>query len=127
MNKRLRFLPILSAFLAGVLSLSAADRPNILYLYVDDMGWGSIGPNGQAARRAANKPSVRTPNLDRLAAGGVNFLLCSLLRNDLVEVARKRGGELRATFTQALVGKGTRLAEAAVFVVQELRPARGVG
>lgn len=48
-------------------------RPNILYFYVDDMGWGSIGPNGQAARRADGLPSVRTPHLDRLAADGLNF------------------------------------------------------
>ncbi len=48
-------------------------RPNILYLYVDDMGWGSIGPNGQSARRAKSLPYVRTPNLDRLAKQGVNF------------------------------------------------------
>ena len=48
-------------------------RPNILYFYVDDMGWGSIGPNGQAARREKNLPYVRTPNLDRLAWQGVNF------------------------------------------------------
>ncbi|QEF98215.1 Arylsulfatase [Stieleria maiorica] len=50
-----------------------APRPNILYFYVDDMGWGSIGPNGQSERRAKNLPSVRTPNLDRLAAQGLNF------------------------------------------------------
>ena len=50
-----------------------AERPNILYFYVDDMGWGSIGPNGQAARRAKQQPSVRTPNLDELAARGINF------------------------------------------------------
>ncbi len=50
-----------------------APRPNILYLYVDDMGWGSLGPNGQAARKAAGLPSVLTPNLDRLAAESVNF------------------------------------------------------
>lgn len=48
-------------------------RPNILYFYVDDMGWGSIGPNGQAARKARNQPYVRTPNLDRLADQGINF------------------------------------------------------
>jgi len=48
-------------------------RPNILYFYVDDMGWGSIGPNGQAARKAKNLPYVRTPNLDRLAKHGINF------------------------------------------------------
>lgn len=50
-----------------------ASRPNILYFYVDDMGWGSIGPNGQAERRAKGLPYVRTPNIDRLAAAGVNF------------------------------------------------------
>ncbi len=64
-------------------------RPNILYFYVDDMGWGSIGPNGQAARRAQNLPSVRTPNLDALAAQGVNFTrgygchVCSPARSSL--------------------------------------------
>ncbi len=57
-------------------SASAADptsRPNILYFYVDDMGWGSIGPNGQAARKEAGKPFVKTPNLDKLASQGINF------------------------------------------------------
>ena len=48
-------------------------RPNILYFYVDDMGWGSIGPNGQLARQAKGLPYVRTPNLDRLARQGLNF------------------------------------------------------
>lgn len=50
-----------------------SSRPNILYFYVDDMGWGSIGPNGQAKRKAKNLPYVRTPNLDRLASQGINF------------------------------------------------------
>ena len=48
-------------------------RPNILYLYVDDMGWGAIGPNGQLARQAKGLPYVRTPNLDLLARQGLNF------------------------------------------------------
>ena len=48
-------------------------RPNILYFYVDDMGWGSIGPNGQWEREAKGLPYVRTPNLDQLARSGVNF------------------------------------------------------
>ncbi|MGI9242584.1 MAG: sulfatase-like hydrolase/transferase [Verrucomicrobiales bacterium] len=66
------------AILLGVIAtapLLAAPpaRPNILYFYVDDMGWGSIGPNGQAQRRAKGLPYVRTPNLDRLAARGINF------------------------------------------------------
>lgn len=69
-------LQIIASFvLAGVISTTAAQpsRPNILYFYVDDMGWGSIGPNGQTERKARGLPYVLTPNLDRLAAAGVNF------------------------------------------------------
>ena len=62
--------------LLSILSASvgfSAERPNILYLSSDDLGWGSIGPNGQSERKADGKPYVLTPNLDRLAAAGVNF------------------------------------------------------
>lgn len=62
-----------STFFYLTLITQAAERPNILYLYVDDMGWGSIGPNGQATRKAEGKPYVLTPHLDRLAEQGVNF------------------------------------------------------
>jgi len=58
---------------AAQVAATEAARPNILYFYADDMGWGSIGPNGQAARKAENLPYVRTPHLDRLAAEGINF------------------------------------------------------
>lgn len=69
---------LIIAFLSGqpFFSIARAEevkRPNILYFYVDDMGWGSIGPNGQADRRAQGLPYVRTPNLDALARSGVNF------------------------------------------------------
>ncbi len=64
---------ILSATRASSLAAAEAERPNILYFYVDDMGWGSIGPNGQAERKANNQPYVRTPCLDQLAAQGINF------------------------------------------------------
>ncbi|MBT7583407.1 MAG: sulfatase-like hydrolase/transferase, partial [Kordiimonadaceae bacterium] len=43
----------------------APDKPNIIILYVDDLGYGDIGVNGATA--------VQTPNIDRLAAGGLNF------------------------------------------------------
>ena len=70
--KRPTFFACSITFLLACLSLDAK-RPNILYLYVDDLGWGSIGPNGQADRRALGEPYVMTPNLDRLAAVGINF------------------------------------------------------
>ncbi len=69
--KSLLFLIVLFSAASGI--AADAPRPNILYFYVDDMGWGSIGPNGQAERRAKGLPNVQTPNLDRLAAEGLNF------------------------------------------------------
>ena len=44
----------------------AADRPpNVLFILADDLGYGDIGAFGQK--------SIRTPHLDRLAAGGMRF------------------------------------------------------
>ena len=40
-------------------------KPNIIIIYADDLGYGDIGVNGAVG--------VETPNIDRLAAGGVNF------------------------------------------------------
>ena len=39
-------------------------RPNVVVLFVDDLGWKDIGCYGGPAK---------TPTLDRLAAGGVRF------------------------------------------------------
>ncbi|MDF1752027.1 MAG: sulfatase-like hydrolase/transferase [Verrucomicrobiales bacterium] len=65
---------ILASFLALITGHSEdAPRPNILYFYVDDMGWGSIGPNGQSNRRSTGLPNVKTPTIDQLAAEGINF------------------------------------------------------
>jgi arylsulfatase A-like enzyme len=50
----------------GLLGLSLArspqDRPNIVMLFVDDLGYGDLGFTGH--------PTTSTPNLDRLAYGG---------------------------------------------------------
>lgn len=41
-----------------------AEKPNILFLVADDLGWGDVGWHGS---------SIRTPNLDRLAATGLEL------------------------------------------------------
>jgi len=69
------------------LPAQATRRPNILNFYADDMGWGSIGPNGQDDRRASGLANVLTPNIDRLAEQGINFqraygcMVCSPARS----------------------------------------------
>ncbi|MEW4452412.1 arylsulfatase [Bremerella sp. JC817] len=44
----------------------AADRPNIVILYADDMGYGDLHANNPDSK-------IPTPNLDRLASEGMRF------------------------------------------------------
>ncbi|MEW6303473.1 MAG: arylsulfatase [Verrucomicrobiota bacterium] len=44
---------------------TASQRPNIVFLLADDLGYGDIGAFGQT--------KIRTPNLDRLAADGMKL------------------------------------------------------
>jgi arylsulfatase A-like enzyme len=41
------------------------DKPNIIYILADDLGYGDIGAYGQT--------KIETPNIDRLAASGMMF------------------------------------------------------
>lgn len=43
----------------------ADERPNILFIFADDWGWGDLGCHGH--------PYVKTPNIDRLAREGTDF------------------------------------------------------
>jgi arylsulfatase A-like enzyme len=45
---------------------AAGERPNIVVILADDFGWGSLGCYGAP-------PTLRTPNLDRLAREGRRF------------------------------------------------------
>jgi arylsulfatase A-like enzyme len=42
-----------------------AERPNILFIYADDWGWGDLACHGH--------PHLKTPNLDRIAKEGTDF------------------------------------------------------
>jgi len=42
-----------------------APRPNIVFIFADDWGWGDLSCHGH--------PYLKTPNLDRLAAEGIDF------------------------------------------------------
>ena len=54
------FLALLVAFAA-----SAARPPNIVIILADDLGYGDLGCYGH--------PTIKTPNLDRMAAEGLRF------------------------------------------------------
>lgn len=44
---------------------SASTKPNIIIIYADDLGYGDVGAYGATA--------LKTPNMDKLAAGGRRF------------------------------------------------------
>ena len=65
-------VPLLSSlFAVWLLSLGQAfaqsnsERPNIILMMADDLGWGDTGYNGH--------PFLNTPHLDRMSAEGVTF------------------------------------------------------
>jgi arylsulfatase A len=69
------------AFIAAAAVPAAEERPakpNIVLIFIDDMGYGDIGPFGNT--------KVKTPHLDRLAAEGMKFTsfyatpVCSMSR-----------------------------------------------
>jgi arylsulfatase A-like enzyme len=68
LSRQLLKVPLVA--LAGLLLLfggggSAAAQPNIVLIYVDDLGFGDLGSYGH--------PVIQTPNIDALAADGLRF------------------------------------------------------
>jgi len=82
--KRREFLRACGVGLLGLsrLALGAEEKPNIVLIMADDLGYECLGCDGGT--------SYHTPNLDRLAAGGVRFSnafctpLCSPTRIEIM-------------------------------------------
>ena len=51
--------------LFSCLVVLAKDRPNIVFIFADDWGWGDLGCHGHSY--------LKTPNIDRLAEEGTDF------------------------------------------------------
>ena len=60
------FLPIGAlALYSSAVAQQQSDRPNVLLIYADDIGYGDLSCNGTSA--------VRTPNVEKLASEGIRF------------------------------------------------------
>ena len=64
-NSRLAVLMLFMFLLPFGGTALAAAQPNILLIYVDDLGYGDLGSYGH--------PVLQTPNIDALAADGLRF------------------------------------------------------
>ena len=65
--KHLLLVTITAVFFVGSTGsqLRAADRPNIILIFIDDMGWKDVGCYGN--------DFIDTPHIDQLAADGMRF------------------------------------------------------
>ena len=55
----------IALFSTGLAQENKAKRPNIILIFIDDMGWADLSSFGNT--------DAQTPNIDKLAAGGISF------------------------------------------------------
>ena len=65
LGRRLRLTALVAACLACAPAALAQDRPNIVLILTDDLGYGDVSSYGASA--------ISTPNIDRLAREGLRF------------------------------------------------------
>ncbi len=70
MKKITNFLPLLAAIPLGFLAQNSfaqqsGTKPNVVFIYADDIGYGDVSCNGAK--------TIKTPNVDLLASQGVRF------------------------------------------------------
>ena len=62
-----RFTPLITLLLSALMAdaASAAEQPNIIILFADDLGYGELSCQGN--------PEIPTPHIDSIASNGVRF------------------------------------------------------
>lgn len=74
MIKKIIFGILVFLFSKEAVSQSQQTKPNIIFILVDDQGYGDIGAFYQNARAAEGKPHELSPKLDNLASEGAMLM-----------------------------------------------------
>lgn len=82
-----RFLQFLFAIFCANAVL-AAEKPNIIFILADDLGYGDVGCYGQKL--------IQTPNIDKLAKEGTRFTQCYAGNTGMITRLDKTVGEMMA-------------------------------
>ena len=113
-------LTLLAALLLAVVA-PAADKPNIITILVDDMGFSDLGCYGS---------EIPTPHLDALAQGGVRFTqfyntgrCCPTRASLLTGLYAHQAGVGHMTDDKGVPGYRGRLNENCVTLAEVLKPA----
>ena len=64
-TRKLLFTSLLLSVALNVAAATPASKPNIVFIFADDWGWGDLSCHGH--------PWLKTPHLDRLASEGIDF------------------------------------------------------
>lgn len=73
---RLLLLSLVTMCTGNALSAADAPRPNIIFVLCDDLGYGDVGvffQNMRASNQDRSEPWHITPNIDRIAATGIQL------------------------------------------------------
>lgn len=120
------FKTILTCLITNM--IFAQQKPNIIYIYADDLGYGELGCYGQKV--------IKTPNIDKLASEGIKFTQhyagapvcapsrCMLMTGKNAGHAYIRGNYEFGDFTDENE-KGQMPLEAKAFTIAELLKLKG--
>ncbi len=62
--------------LVGADPARSAQKPNIVFILADDLGYADVGCYGQLQRQSQGLPAIDTPQIDLLAQQGIRFTQC---------------------------------------------------
>lgn len=118
----MKLSPVTALLALLALVPAAAAKPDIVFVYADDLRWDALGAVQREQGAAGRFPWAQTPHLDRLAAQSVrfrqSFVVTSLCSPGRAAVMTSRYGHL-----SGIIGNGAHLPADAVTFAQHLRTA----